>query len=193
MTTKSQAKAFFTAMNDCNEDQIRALAREDYIQHNPAVPTGRKALIDLMHLLRSQNSKIRNHLILTQGSFAVMLHKWSNSSSFAPGGASSVWGCHLIRLDSIDRVAEHWCCMCASLNPEPMKAIPHGDMRSHFSLHEGTQKFEIHEKREGSLISSVFEFEGIQVPGLPENFFLQQKLPDRPPLNSNGVFNFPTH
>lgn len=192
MNPKEQARAFYKAMSSYDEEQIRALAREDYIQHNLLVPTGRKALLDLMTLLRSEKSQIQNHLILSQGSFVVMLHRWSNSSSFAPEGASTTWGCHIIRLDSEQRVAEHWCAMNANLSSElPLDTVGN-ELKTHFLLQDGTQTFTVHEHRNGNDLQSIYEFQGIRQIGLPKHFYLIQEIPQIAPKNDNGVFNFPT-
>ena len=105
---KELAREYYQAVNNYDGAFIESLLEEDYIQHNPKVPTGRAAFISLLPALEKMSTKIRNIRMLQDGKHILMHHQWSNSSPF---GADKMAAFHIIRFNQDEKIAEHWSVM----------------------------------------------------------------------------------
>ncbi|MEQ1876652.1 MAG: nuclear transport factor 2 family protein [Bdellovibrionia bacterium] len=105
MSNKAKARAYFTAVNNYDESTIEQMVDENYIQHNPFVPTGRAAFVSLLPKLKAHGSKIENKRMLQDGPYIAMHHVWKNA---APFGKNEMAAFHIIRFDKAGLIAEHW-------------------------------------------------------------------------------------
>ena len=105
---KDKARAYFSAVNNYDASTIEEMVDENYIQHNPFVPTGRAAFVSLLPKLKTFGSKIKNIRMLQDGQHIIMHHKWENAQPF---GHDSVAAFHIIRFDNEGLIAEHWSVM----------------------------------------------------------------------------------
>lgn len=121
-TNKQKAQIYHTAVSEYDLNTIKELVREDYIQHNPRVSTGREAFLALLPQLKNFGTKIDNIRIFQDGAYVVMHHHWRNA---APFGADEKVAFHIIRFDQRGLIAEHWSVMTdvAPLNPSGRSLI----------------------------------------------------------------------
>lgn len=121
-TNQEKAKAYYGAVNRYDLSTIEAMVTEDYIQHNPHVPTGRAAFLALFPKLREHGTQIENLRIFQDGCYVVMHHLWRNARPF---GSSEKVAFHIIRFDQDGLIAEHWSVMMdpAPLNPSGRSLI----------------------------------------------------------------------
>ena len=94
-------KAFF---QDFSEEDVRALFTEDYIQHNPHVPTGLAPVIGLLPALKDANFGYTTHRILQDGDLVLTHTTYRNAEVF---GANKVVAFDLWRVEN-GKIAEHW-------------------------------------------------------------------------------------
>lgn len=105
MNIKEKAFAFINAVNTRNVNTIKELVREDYIQHNPHVPTGREAFLSLLPALEKHDTKVKTIRIIEDGNFIVMHNHWTNATPF---GAEDMVAFDILRFDDQGKIAEHW-------------------------------------------------------------------------------------
>lgn len=105
MKHKIKARAYHSAVSEYDQDTIVRLVRKDYIQHNPKVPTGRSAFIDLLPKLKEHQTKIMNIRMLQDDNYVCMHHLWDEALPF---GAKQMAAFHIIRFDLEGLIAEHW-------------------------------------------------------------------------------------
>lgn len=111
-----KARRYHTAVSAYDIETVRAMVREEYIQHNIVIPNGREAFLALLPILQKHNSKIQNLRIFEDGSHVIMHHLWSNA---APFGAEQKIAFHIIRFDEVGLIAEHWSVMTDQAPPNP--------------------------------------------------------------------------
>jgi predicted SnoaL-like aldol condensation-catalyzing enzyme len=113
---KALARRYHTAVSNYDAATVASMIREDYVQHNPKVPTGRAAFVGLLPQLEAHQTKIQNVRMLTDGRYVAMQHLWTRAR---PLGAAEMAAFHIIRFDADDLIAEHWSVMAelAPLNP----------------------------------------------------------------------------
>ncbi|WP_074408951.1 nuclear transport factor 2 family protein [Aquimarina megaterium] len=114
MNNKEKAKAYHTAVSQYNESIIKEMVHENYIQHNPRVPSGRAAFISMIPKLKEYGSKIENIRMLEDDQHIIMHHKWINATPF---GFNEAVAFHIIRFDYHGLIAEHWNVMTAIAPP----------------------------------------------------------------------------
>ncbi|WP_422090088.1 nuclear transport factor 2 family protein [Tenacibaculum ovolyticum] len=105
MSNKIKAKAYHTAVSEYDESTIKKMVHENYIQHNPKVPSGREAFVSMVPKLKGYGSKIENIRMLEDGDHIIMHHKWINATPFGFDQAAAF---HIIRFDDGGLIAEHW-------------------------------------------------------------------------------------
>jgi predicted SnoaL-like aldol condensation-catalyzing enzyme len=105
MSLKERAKRFLLAVNSYDTAMIEGMLHENYIQHNPHVPTGRAAFLKMMLNLEQSGSKIFNLRMIQEGRFVIMHHIWHNATPF---GYDQAIAFHIIRFDEDCLIAEHW-------------------------------------------------------------------------------------
>ena len=83
---------------------VQAAFREDYIQHNPNVPTGRKALESFLPALKKAGLKHTTYRLIQDGNFIVQHVLYENAELF---GSPKVVAFDVWRMQD-GKVAEHW-------------------------------------------------------------------------------------
>ncbi|MEC3905438.1 nuclear transport factor 2 family protein [Tamlana sp. 2201CG12-4] len=98
---KNAQDAFF---KDYNAEGIKIHFIENYIQHNPHVPTGRETVIGFLPTLKQAKTTSKTHRVLQDGDFIVMHNTYSNAEAF---GAKEMVAFDVYRIEN-NKVAEHW-------------------------------------------------------------------------------------
>ncbi len=93
--------AFFT---DYSEEGVRKYFKEDYIQHNPHVPTGIEPVIGFLPVLKEATTSYTTHRLLQDGDFIIFHNSYHNAEAF---GAKEVVAFDIWRMED-GQVAEHW-------------------------------------------------------------------------------------
>ncbi len=114
MNQKEKTQAFTLAVNTRNTAEIEQLVQEDYIQHNPFVPSGRQAFIGLVPVLEEQGTEVETIRLIEDGPYVVMHNHWKKA---APFGADQMISFDLIRFDANGKIAEHWDVLTALTPP----------------------------------------------------------------------------
>ncbi len=107
--TESSQKAVLRKAMDAlfkhfDEDAMRRLYREDYIQHNPNVPTGIEPVIGLLPALKEAGFDYETHRMIEDGDLVLTHTTYSNAHVF---GAETVVAFDIWRMER-GQVAEHW-------------------------------------------------------------------------------------
>lgn len=103
---KEKAASFLEAVNTRNAATIEELVTEDYIQHNPFLPTGRDAFVELVTTVLADNGTLAENMrIIEEGHFVAIHNLWINA---APFGADTVVSFDILRFDENGKIAEHW-------------------------------------------------------------------------------------
>ncbi|MEQ8548799.1 MAG: nuclear transport factor 2 family protein [Cyclobacteriaceae bacterium] len=105
LSQREKVAAFFEAVNTRNVAAIEELVTEDYMQHNPFIPTGRDAFVALLPMLEQNGTTVENIRILEEGNFVAIHNLWTNA---APFGADTVVSFDILRFDENGKIAEHW-------------------------------------------------------------------------------------
>lgn len=93
--------AFFT---NYDAEGVKTLFTENYIQHNPNVPTGRTTVVGFLPVLEEAGTSVKTHRVLKDGSFVVMHNSYDNAEAF---GAKELVAFDVYRVED-GKVAEHW-------------------------------------------------------------------------------------
>jgi predicted SnoaL-like aldol condensation-catalyzing enzyme len=105
MTNKEIVGTFLGAVKNQDTATMRQLAKVDYIQHNPFVPTGLEPFIGLLPVLKEHGTYAENVRMFQDGDFVFMHNIWKNAMPF---GADQMVAFDIIRVDENGKVAEHW-------------------------------------------------------------------------------------
>jgi len=106
LSQKEKAASFLEAVNTRNAVTIEELVTEDYIQHNPFLPTGRDAFVQVVTtVLEDNGTMVENQRMIEQGNFVAMHNLWTNA---APFGADTVVTFDILHFDENGKIAEHW-------------------------------------------------------------------------------------
>ena len=97
-------QAFF---RDYDEVPMRELLTDDYIQHNPYVPTGIEPVIGILPALREAGFDYETHRIIQDGPLVLTHTTYTNAQIF---GAETVVAFDIWRVED-GKVAEHWDCI----------------------------------------------------------------------------------
>ncbi|CAG0904968.1 unnamed protein product, partial [Cyprideis torosa] len=84
---------------------VRELVHEDYIQHNPFIPTGREPFIGLFPVLKEAGTTAENVRLLQDGDFVIAHNIWRNAQPF---GSPEMVSFDILRVDENGKIAEHW-------------------------------------------------------------------------------------
>ncbi|MGB0524195.1 MAG: nuclear transport factor 2 family protein [Flammeovirgaceae bacterium] len=102
---KSIAKQAQTAFfKTYNEADMRTYFTENYIQHNPHVPTGLTPVLEILPTLKKAGLTCTTHRMLQDGDFIVMHNTYDNAEVF---GAKEMIAFDVWRMEN-GKVAEHW-------------------------------------------------------------------------------------
>lgn len=96
--------AFF---KEYSEKGIKKYFKEDYIQHNPHVPSGRATVINFLPVLKKARTTSQTHRLLQDGNFVIFHNSYNNAEAF---GAKEVVTFDIWRMEN-GKVAEHWDCI----------------------------------------------------------------------------------
>ena len=106
LSQKEKVASFLEAVNTRDVAAIEELVTENYIQHNPFLPTGRDAFVQVVTTtLADNNTKVENQRMLEEGNFVAMHNLWTGA---APFGADTVVTFDVLRFDENGKIAEHW-------------------------------------------------------------------------------------
>ena len=106
LSQKEKVAIFFKAINERDVATLEELVTEDYIQHNPFIPTGRDPFVGLLTtILEDNGTNVENIRILEEGNFVAIHNLWTNA---APFGADTVVSFDILRFDENGKIAEHW-------------------------------------------------------------------------------------
>lgn len=106
LSQKEKAASFLEAVNTRDVATIEELVTENYIQHNPFLPTGRDAFTEVVTTtLEDNNTRVENQRIFEEGNFVAVHNLWINA---APFGADTVVSFDILRFDDNGKIAEHW-------------------------------------------------------------------------------------
>lgn len=98
--------AFF---RDYDEEGVKKYYAEDYIQHNPHVPTGIEPVLGFLPALKKAGTTFRTHRILQDEDMVIMHNTYDKAEAF---GAKEVLTFDIFRVEN-DKIAEHWDCLQA--------------------------------------------------------------------------------
>lgn len=93
--------AFF---KEYDAEKMQQYFREDYIQHNPHVPTGLAPALGFLPVLKEAGTRYQTHRLLQDGDFIIMHNTYDNAEAF---GAKQVVTFDIWRMQD-GQVAEHW-------------------------------------------------------------------------------------
>jgi predicted SnoaL-like aldol condensation-catalyzing enzyme len=105
MTTKETVGTFLGAVLKNDPTTMRELANEEYVQHNPFIPTGLEPFIQMLPVLQENGTTAENIRMFQDGNYVFMHNIWRNAKPF---GADEMVSFDIIRLDDEGKVAEHW-------------------------------------------------------------------------------------
>ncbi len=106
LSQKEKVASFFEAVNARDVATLEGLVTEDYIQHNPFLPTGRDAFVQVLTTLLTDNgTRVENIRVIEEGNFVAIHNLWTNA---APFGADTVVSFDILRFDENGKIAEHW-------------------------------------------------------------------------------------
>ena len=186
---KSQARTFYQAVNRYDLATLESMMCENYIQHNPLVPSGRAAFLAFVPQLERHGSEIENLLMLQEGNFVALHHRWHRAFPF---GAAELWAWHVLRFDLLGHVAEHWSVMSAS-PPVMAWGRDDGDWdegQIAQEIEEGELKLTLLEAKRRGKSWAFCELRRTGESGLMTREWLGQPIPTANPLNSNGMLRF---
>lgn len=98
---KQAMDAFFA---NYDEQKMRQLFKQDYIQHNPNVATGLESIIAILPTLKSQNFGYTMHRCFEDGDMVVTHSTFHNADLF---GANEIVAFDVWRIED-GKIAEHW-------------------------------------------------------------------------------------
>lgn len=105
MTLQETVLALATALFvNFDPNAAADLMAPDYIQHNPVVPTGAAAVIDILPVLRESELKITTHRVIAEDDHVVMHNTFENAEVL---GAATLVTFDVFRVKD-GRVVEHW-------------------------------------------------------------------------------------
>lgn len=102
-------------LKDYNAEEVKANFKENYIQHNPNVPTGLAPILGFLEPLKSAGTTVTTHRILQDGDFIILHNEYNNAQAF---GAERMVGFDIWRMED-GKVAEHWDNLTPITPPNP--------------------------------------------------------------------------
>ncbi len=100
---------------DFDAKAVRRLLSENYIQHNPNVPTGRAPIIGFLPKLKASAISLKTHRILAEDDIVVTHNSYTNAQLF---GAKDIVTFDVFRVAD-GKVVEHWDNIAQQAPPNP--------------------------------------------------------------------------
>ena len=100
---------------DFDVQAAEALLAEDYIQHNPTVPTGAAPVLAFLPALKDSGLAIETHRTLQEGNLVAYHSTYTNASLF---GGETLIGFDVFRVEN-GKVQEHWDNLQELAGPNP--------------------------------------------------------------------------
>lgn len=100
---------------DFDVDAARALLAEDYIQHNPDVPTGAAPILGFIPALKESGLKLTAVRVIAEGDLVVTHTLYENAQAF---GGDTLVGFDVFRVKD-GKLAEHWDNLVPQAAPNP--------------------------------------------------------------------------
>jgi predicted SnoaL-like aldol condensation-catalyzing enzyme len=104
--------AIFTNFDPQAAGQLLA---PDYIQHNPAVPTGAAPILGFIPALKESGIKVTTHRVISEGDLVVLHNTYENAQAF---GADTLVAFDIFRVAD-GKVVEHWDNLTPVAAPNP--------------------------------------------------------------------------
>lgn len=96
-------------------DAAKALLAEDYIQHNPAVPTGAAPILGFIPALKESGIELDTHRVITEDDMVVLHTTYRSAQAF---GGDTLVAFDVFRVED-SKVAEHWDNLTPITPPNP--------------------------------------------------------------------------
>ncbi|MEM7597860.1 MAG: nuclear transport factor 2 family protein [Pseudomonadota bacterium] len=80
------------------------LLAPDLIQHNPSIPTGAQAILNLIPVLRDSGIRVERHRVIAEGNLVVVHATYFNAQAL---GGETLVAFDVYRVEN-GRIAEHW-------------------------------------------------------------------------------------
>lgn len=126
MTPTETVLAALTALFvNFDPEAAAPLLKDDYIQHNPSVPTGSAAILGFLPALKESGLSADVHRVITEGDLVVVHSTLNNAQAF---GGETLVAFDVFRVED-GKLAEHW----DNLQP----AVPATDTASGNSMTDG--------------------------------------------------------
>ncbi|MCK0141073.1 nuclear transport factor 2 family protein [Aliiroseovarius sp. F20344] len=91
------------------------LLAKNYVQHNPAVPTGAAPILGFIPGLKESGIEVEIHRVIAEGDLVVLHTTYTNAQAF---GAEALVGFDVFRVED-GKVAEHWDNLTPVAAPNP--------------------------------------------------------------------------
>ena len=116
MMIKEIALAILAALfTDYDPATTERLLAENYIQHNPAVPTGRAPILGFLPSLKQSGISVTTHRLISEGDLVVAHNSYNNAQAF---GGEKLVAFDVFRVEN-GKVAEHWDNLSPVTAPNP--------------------------------------------------------------------------
>ncbi len=113
--TEIVLNAFSALFIQFDPEAASALLAPDYIQHNPAVPTGAAAIVGFVPVIQQSGMTATTHRVITEGDLVVMHNTFDNAQAF---GAETLVAFDVFRVAD-GKVVEHWDNLQPLAGPNP--------------------------------------------------------------------------
>ena len=105
MTAKEVATAGVAAIfSDFDVERAAELLAVDYVQHNPAVPTGAAPILGFIPALKESGIRLTTHRVIADDTMVVLHSTYENAQAF---GADTLVAFDVFRVED-GKLAEHW-------------------------------------------------------------------------------------
>ena len=105
MTPNELVLAGFAALfTDFDVEALPDLFAEDYIQHNPGVPTGLAPVMGVLPAIEASGLRVTTHRVFADGDLVVLHSTYENAQFF---GAPTLVGFDVFRVAD-GKIVEHW-------------------------------------------------------------------------------------
>ena len=113
--TEIALNAFAAIFVNFDPQAAQSLLAPNYIQHNPAVPTGATPVLEFIPALEDAGITVTTHRSISEGNFVVLHNTYDNAALL---GGDTLVAFDVFRIEN-DQVAEHWDNLTAITAPNP--------------------------------------------------------------------------